>query len=125
MGAARACQRHAPTRMTRRQIEPADKCAFARHYQKLRRLFAPTLRYIIGAVAGGSMFVRVDLMLIGAGVLVSVLGAALVDLWLIGRSFSTLVRRDGSWAAVGLLLGLAILGGLVGFVELLLRVLPD
>jgi hypothetical protein len=71
------------------------------------------------------MFARVDLMVIGAGILVSVLGATLVDLWLISRGVCALVRREGSWGAVGLLLGLAILGGIVGFVGLLARLLPD
>ena len=71
------------------------------------------------------MFARVDLLLIGAGVLVSVLGAALVDLWLIGLSVRALIQRDGSWGAVGLLLGLVILGGIVGFAGLLSRVLLD
>ena len=71
------------------------------------------------------MFARIDLFLIAAGIGISVLGAALVDLWLIGMSFRSLIKRDGSWGAVGLLLGLMILGGIVGFAGLLSRALLD
>lgn len=71
------------------------------------------------------MFGRIDLILIGAGILARVLGMGLVDLWLIVKSLSALIRREEGWGAVGLLLGLVILGGLVGFVGLLSRVLPD
>ena len=61
------------------------------------------------------MFGRIDLLLIGAGLLVSLVGAALVDLWLIGVSLRAIFRRDGGWGIVGLLLGLTILGAIVGF----------
>ena len=71
------------------------------------------------------MFGRVDLYLIGAGMLISVLGAALVDLWLIGVSLRSLLRRDGVWGLVGLVLGLLILGGIVAFAWLLAPVYLD
>jgi hypothetical protein len=70
------------------------------------------------------MFARIDLLLIGAGILVSVLGATLVDLWLIGVSLKSLARRDGGWGVFGLLLGLVILGGLVGFAGIMWRLWP-
>jgi hypothetical protein len=65
------------------------------------------------------MFARLDLTLIGAGLLVSLLGAGLVDLWLIGVSLRSLIRREGAWGFVGLLLGLTILGAIIGFAGLL------
>jgi H+/Cl- antiporter ClcA len=61
------------------------------------------------------MIARLDLLLIGAGLLISVLGALLVDLWPIGVSPRSLMRREGAWGFVGLL----ILGGIVGFAGLL------
>jgi hypothetical protein len=71
------------------------------------------------------VFARVDLYLIAAGIAISVLGAALVDLWLIGTSFRSLIRRDGGWGAIGLLLGVIIMGGIVGFAWPLSRLLLD
>jgi len=71
------------------------------------------------------VFGRVDLYLVGAGMLVSVLGAALVDLWLIGVSLRALLRRDGIWGVIGLVLGLLILGGIVAFAWLLAPVFVD
>ena len=71
------------------------------------------------------MFARVDLYLIAAGIGITVLGAALVDLWLIGVSFRSIFRREGGWGAVGLLLGVIILGGIVGFAWPLSRLLLE
>jgi hypothetical protein len=71
------------------------------------------------------MFARIDLLLIAAGIAISVLGAALVDLWLIAMSFRSLFRRDGGWGALGLLIGVIIMGGIVGFAWPLARILLD
>ena len=69
------------------------------------------------------MFARPEFLLFALGILVAVVGAAVLDLWLLAASCRLLFRRDPIWGVFGVLLGLLILAGIALYSGLLYQVL--
>jgi H+/Cl- antiporter ClcA len=69
------------------------------------------------------MFARPEFLLFALGILVAVVGAAVLDLWLLAASCRSLFRRDPIWGVFGVLLGLLILGGIALYSGLLYQLL--
>lgn len=68
------------------------------------------------------MLAGLDVMLIGAGLVLAAGGAVVLDLWLLVASCRSLLRRDGLWGLFGIFLSLVILGAAALYVGLLAQV---